>query len=109
MKMLLFDVTDRPVRIAAAVRAMTWDLAVAEADALRTLLDNFGNFALSRLLASIARQCSQKACPPAIIAELQAQAVALTTFLQHEIGGIPSPIAKVIDNVIEPHFPQRNP
>jgi signal transduction histidine kinase/DNA-binding response OmpR family regulator len=107
MKMLLFDVTDRPGRIAAAVRAMAWDLAMAEADALRTLLDNFGNFALSRLLSSVARQCGQKSCPPAIIEELQSQAAALATMLQNELGGMPSPIAKVIDNVVEPNFPQR--
>jgi signal transduction histidine kinase/CheY-like chemotaxis protein len=109
MKMLLFDVADRPVRIAAAVRAMAWDLATAEADALRTLLDNFGNFALSRLLSSVARQCSHKNCPPAIIEELQAQAAALARFLQNELGGMPSPIAKAIDNVVEPNFPRRNP
>jgi PAS domain S-box-containing protein len=109
MKMLLFDVTDRPVRIAAAARALAWDLAMAEADALRTLLDNFGNFALSRLLSSVARQCGQKNCPPAIMEELQAQAAALARFLQNELGGMPNPITKAIDNVVEPNFPQRNP
>jgi signal transduction histidine kinase/DNA-binding response OmpR family regulator len=108
MKMLLFDVTDRPVRITAAIRATAWDLAAAEAEALRTLLDTFGNFALSRLLASIARQCGQRACPAAIITDMVAQAAELSTFLQHEIGGMPKPIARAIDNVVETDFTPRS-
>jgi signal transduction histidine kinase/CheY-like chemotaxis protein len=104
MKMLLFDVVDRPQRIAAAIRATAWELASAEADALRTLLDSFGQFALSRLLASIARQCGQQACPSAMVDELHDQAAALAIYLRTELGGIPTPIAKAIDNVVEPEF-----
>lgn len=108
MKMLLFDVTDRPSRITAAVRATAWDLAAAEAEALRTLLDHFGNFSLSRLLASVARQCAQRTCPPAIVEDMVAQATKLSAFLQQELGGIPTPIARAIDNVVETDFAPRS-
>ena len=104
MKMLLSDVGDRPQRIRAAVRAQAWDLAAAEAEALRTLLDSFGSFSLSRLLAAIARQCARRECPPAILDELVEQARALTLVLNQEFGAVPSPIAQAIDNVVEPDF-----
>lgn len=104
MKMLLFDVTDRPRRIAAAVRAQAWPLAAAEADALRTLLDSFGTFSLSRLLAAISRQCTRHDCPPAVIEELFEQARSLTGLLHREVSAVPSPIAQAIDNVVEPGF-----
>lgn len=104
MKMLLFDVGDRPQRIAAAARAQLWELAAAEAEALRTLLDSFGSFSLSRLLAAIARQSTRQECPPAILDELIEQARALGTVLQQEFGAVPAPIAQVIDNVVETDF-----
>jgi CheY-like chemotaxis protein len=87
MKMLLFDVADRPARIAAAVRVEAWEVAAIEADALRTLLDSFGSFSLARLLTAVARQCRRNECPPAVIAELEEQARALSAFLRSEIGG----------------------
>ncbi len=108
MKMLLFDVTDRPQRIAAAIRSQAWDLAAAEAEALRSLLDSFGNFSLSRLLASISRQCVRRECPPAIVAELFEQARALSVVLHKEFGSVPGPIALAIDNVVEPDFTRGN-
>nr|WP_232307251.1 PAS domain-containing hybrid sensor histidine kinase/response regulator [Sphingomonas sp. Y57] len=104
MKMLMFDVSDRPRRIAAAVRAQAWDLAMAETEALRTLLDSFGTFSLSRLLAAIARQCARQTCPPAVIDELFDQASKLGVLLQHEIGAVPAQIAQAIDNVVETDF-----
>lgn len=104
MKMLLFDVIDRPRRIGAAVRAQAWALAAAEADALRTLLDSFGTFSLSRLLAAISRQCVREDCPPAVIDELFEQARRLGALLQTEVGSVPAPIAQAIDNVVEPDF-----
>ncbi|RYF13159.1 MAG: NCS2 family permease [Oxalobacteraceae bacterium] len=104
MKMLLFDVTDRPRRIAAAVRAQAWDIAAAEAEGLRALLDSFGSFSLSRLLAAISRQCSRQECQPAVIDELFAQAKALHAILAQEFGAVPGPIAMAIDNVVEPDF-----
>ena len=97
MRMLLTDVADRPARIAAAVRAQAWELAAAEADALRTLLDSFGTFALSRLLASIARQCTRGECPAAIIDELIEQARRLAEMLNTEIGSIPQSMAEALD------------
>jgi signal transduction histidine kinase/DNA-binding response OmpR family regulator len=104
MKMLLFDVSDRPQRIAAAVRAQVWELAAAEAEALRTLLDSFGSFSVSRLLAAIARQCTRQECPPAVLDELLAQARSLGIILQQEFGSVPGPIAQAIDNVVETDF-----
>lgn len=104
LKMLLFDVGDRPQRIAAAVRAQAWELAAAEAGALRTLLDGFGSFSLSRLLAAIGRQCTRNECPPALLDELLEQARALSALLQHEIGSAPAPIAQMIDNVVATEF-----
>jgi hypothetical protein len=91
MKMLLFDVSDRPQRIAAAARAQVWDVAAAEAEALRTLLDSFGNFSLSRLLAAIARQCARQECQAAVLDELLDQARALGGILQQEFGAVRSP------------------
>lgn len=104
MKMLMFDVSDRPQRIAAAVRAQAWELAVAETEALRTLLDSFGTFSLSRLLAAISRQCTRHSCQPAVLDELFEQAGKLAQLLQKEVGSVPTPIAQVIDNVVEPDF-----
>ncbi|WP_268801369.1 PAS domain-containing hybrid sensor histidine kinase/response regulator [Sphingomonas sp. Root710] len=104
MKMLLFDVSDRPQRIAAAVRAQAWELAAAEAEALRTLLDSFGSFSLSRLLAAIVRQCVRHECQPAVLDELFEQARALADVLNKEFGAVPAPIAQAIDNVVEPDF-----
>jgi signal transduction histidine kinase/CheY-like chemotaxis protein len=104
MKMLLFDVSDRPQRIAAAVRAQLWELAAAEAESLRTLLDSFGNFSLSRLLAAIARQCARQECQPAVLDELLDQARALGTILQKEFGSVGGPIAQAIDNVVQTDF-----
>ncbi|MHA3793387.1 PAS domain-containing hybrid sensor histidine kinase/response regulator [Sphingomonas sp. YL-JM2C] len=104
MKMLMFDVSDRPRRIAAAVRAQAWDLAMAETEALRTLLDSFGTFSLSRLLAAIARQCARQTCPPAVLDELFDQASKLGILLQHEVGSVPTQIAQAIDNVVETDF-----
>ncbi len=95
MKMLMFDVTDRPLRIAAAVRAEAWVVAMAESEALRALLDSFGRFSLSRLLAAINRQCARHDCPPAVLDELFEQAGQLATLLQHEVGAVPTPIAPV--------------
>ena len=97
MRMLLTDVADRPARIAAAVRAQAWEVAAAEADALRTLLDSFGTFGLSRLLASIARQCTRGECPRAIIDELMEQARRLSELLNKEIGSIPDTMAEALD------------
>lgn len=108
MKMLMFDVSDRPQRIAAAVRAQAWKLAAAETDALRTLLDSFGTFSLSRLLAAIARQCTRQNCPPAVLDELFEQARKLGILLQQEIGSVPGQIARAIDNVVEPDFGRNN-
>jgi len=104
MKMLLSDVSDRPPRIGAAVRAQAWELAAAEAEALRTLLDSFGSFSLSRLLAAIARQCVRRECPPAVLDELLEQARALTRLLNEEFGAVPAPIAQAMDNIVEPDF-----
>ncbi|WP_235536434.1 MULTISPECIES: PAS domain-containing hybrid sensor histidine kinase/response regulator [unclassified Sphingomonas] len=104
MKMLMFDVSDRPQRIAAAVRAQAWKLAAAETEALRTLLDSFGSFSLSRLLAAIARQCARESCPPAVLDELFEQARKLGALLQQEVGSVPGRIAQAIDNVVEPDF-----
>ena len=104
MKMLLFDVTDRPQRIAAAVRAEAWELAAAEAEALRALLDSFGSFSLSRLLAAIARQCTRQECQPAVLDELFEQARTLGSILHKEFGSVPAPIAQAIDNVVETDF-----
>jgi two-component system, sensor histidine kinase len=104
MKMLLFDVSDRPQRIAAAVRGQAWELAAAEAEALRSLLDSFGTFSLSRLLAAIGRQCIRHECPPALLDELFEQAKGLSVLLHKEFGSVPGPIAAAIDNVIEPDF-----
>ncbi|KKC27558.1 PAS domain-containing hybrid sensor histidine kinase/response regulator [Sphingomonas sp. SRS2] len=104
MKMLLFDVSDRPQRIAASVRAQAWELAAAEAEALRTLLDSFGSFSLSRLLAAIARQCARRECQPAVLEELFEQSRALALVLNGEFGAVPSPIAQAMDNVVEPDF-----
>jgi len=104
MKMLLFDVTDRPQRIAAAVRAQAWELAAAEADAIRALLDSFGSFSLSRLLAAISRQCTRRECEPAVLDELFEQAKALKVILHQEFGSVPAPIAQAIDNVVETDF-----
>jgi len=104
IKMLLFDIGDRPQRIAAAVRARAWELAAAEAEALRTLLDSFGSFSLSRLLTGISRQCLRHECEPAVLDELLAQSRALATLLHHEVGAIPLPIAQAIDNIVEPDF-----
>jgi len=108
VKMLLFDVSDRPQRIAAAARAQLWELASAEAEALGTLLDSFGNFSLSRLLTAIARQCSRQECPPALLDELLDQAQALSTFLQTELGAVKGPISQAIDNVVETDFARGN-
>jgi CheY-like chemotaxis protein len=104
MKMLLFDVTDRPQRIAAAVRAQAWELAAAEAEAIRSLLDSFGSFSLSRLLAAISRQCIRHECEPAVLDELFEQARALAVILHKEFGSVPAPIAQAIDNVVETDF-----
>lgn len=104
MKMLLFDVTDRPQRIAAAVRAQAWEVAAAEAEAIRALLDSFGSFGLSRLLAGIGRQCIRHECPPAVLDELLEQARALGAVLHQEFGSVPAPIAQAIDNVVETDF-----
>ncbi|MET0376096.1 MAG: ATP-binding protein [Rhizorhabdus sp.] len=104
MKMLLFDVSDRPQRIAASVRAQAWELAAAEAEALRTLLDSFGSFSLSRLLAGIARQCTRRECQPAVLEELFEQSRALSLILNEEFGAVPSPVIQAIDNVVEPDF-----
>jgi PAS domain S-box-containing protein len=104
MKMLLFDVSDRPQRIAAAVRGQAWELAAAEAQALRSLLDSFGTFSLSRLLAAIGRQCSRHECPPALLEELFEQAKGLSVLLHDEFGSVPGPIAAAIDNVVETDF-----
>lgn len=92
MKMLLSDVADRPQRIAAAIRAQAWELAAAESDALRTLLDSFGTFSLSRLLAAISRQCARKEVQPAVIAELFEQAKTLAEVLAREVGAVPGPM-----------------
>jgi len=89
MRMLLTDVAERPLRIATAARARAWELAAAEADALRTLLDGFGSFGLSRLLASIARQCARGECPRAIVDEMIEQARRLSELLNDEIGALP--------------------
>ncbi|ATE63419.1 ATP-binding protein [Rhizorhabdus dicambivorans] len=107
MKMLLFDVSDRPQRIGAAVRGQAWELAAAEAEALRSLLDSFGTFSLSRLLAAIGRQCTRHECPPALLDELFEQAKALAALLHAEFGSVPSAIAHAIDNVVEPDFGRR--
>ena len=104
MKMLLSDVGDRPQRIRAAVRAQAWELAAAEAEALRTLLDSFGSFSLSRLLAAITRQCARRECPPAVLDELVEQARALAQVLDEEFGAEPTPIVQAINNVVEPDF-----
>ena len=104
IKMLLFDIDDRPQRITAAVRAKAWELAAAEAEALRTLLDSFGSFSLSRLLTAISRQCLRHECEPAVLDELLAQSRALATLLHQEVGAIPAPIAQAIDNIVEPDF-----
>ena len=104
MKMLLFDVSDRPQRIAAAVRGQAWELAAAESEALRSLLDSFGTFSLSRLLTTIGRQCSRHECPPALLDELFEQAKALSTLLHQELGSVVGPIAAAIDNVVETDF-----
>jgi signal transduction histidine kinase/DNA-binding response OmpR family regulator len=104
IKMLLFDIEDRPQRIAAAVRAKAWELAAAEAEALRTLLDSFGSFSLSRLLTAISRQCLRHECEPAVLDELLAQSRALATLLHQEVGAVPTPIAQAIDNIVEPDF-----
>ncbi|WP_340314283.1 PAS domain-containing hybrid sensor histidine kinase/response regulator [Rhizorhabdus argentea] len=104
IKMLLFDIGDRPQRIAAAVRARAWELAAAEAEALRTLLDSFGSFSLSRLLTAISRQCLRHECEPAVLDELLAQSRALATLLHQEVGAVPAPIAQAIDNIVEPDF-----
>jgi len=86
MRTLLADLADRPRRIAAAIRAQAWEIAAAEADALRTMLDCFGTFSLSRLLAAIGRQCSRRECQPAVVAELFDQAKALAIILEREMG-----------------------
>jgi CheY-like chemotaxis protein len=86
-QMLLSDVSDRPARIAAAIRAEAWELAAIEADALRTLLDRFGSFGLARLLTAVARQCRDGACPSAIIEELHDQAHELLLLLRSELAG----------------------
>ena len=104
MRMLLFDVSDRPQRIAAAVHAQVWEIAAAEAEALRTLLDSFGNFSMSRLLASISRQCTRQECQPAVLDELLDQARALSAVLRTEFGAVGGPIAHAIDNVVETDF-----
>ncbi len=104
MKMLLFDVGDRPRRIAAAVRGQAWELAAAEAEALRSLLDSFGTFSLSRLLGAISRQCTRHECQPAVLDELFDQARKLAVLLHEEFGSVPGPIAQAIDNVVEPDF-----
>ena len=106
IKMLLFDVTDRPQRIAAAVRAQAWELAAAEAEAIRSLLDCFGSFSLSRLLAAISRQCVRHECPPAVLDELLEQARALSVLLNQEFVSEPAPTAHAVDNVIETYFTQ---
>ncbi|MCZ4341779.1 ATP-binding protein [Sphingomonadaceae bacterium G21617-S1] len=103
-KMLLFDVSDRPQRIAAAVRGQAWELAAAEAEALRSLLDSFGTFSLSRLLAAIGRQCTRHECPPALLDELFDQAKALSVLLHAEFGSVSGPIGLAIDNVVETDF-----
>ncbi|WP_246152551.1 PAS domain-containing hybrid sensor histidine kinase/response regulator [Sphingomonas montanisoli] len=105
IRMLLFDVTDRPKRIAAAVRARAWEVAATEAESLRALLDNFGQFGLSQLLGSIARQCARHALPPALIEELETQAASLAIFFRSELGGLPGPLERAVDNVVEPTFP----
>ena len=104
MKMLLFDLTDRPQRIAAAVRAQAWELAAAEAEAIRSLLDSFGSFSLSRLLAAISRQCVRHECPPAVLDELFDQARALSPLLHQEFESVSAPTAHTIDNVVEAYF-----
>lgn len=86
MRTLLADLADRPRRIAAAIRAQAWEIAAAEADALRTMLDCFGTFSLSRLLAAIGRQCGRRECQPAVVAELFDQAKALAVVLEREMG-----------------------
>lgn len=104
MKMLLSDIGDRPQRIGAAVRAQAWELAAAEAEALRALLDSFGSFSLSRLLVAIARQCARRECPPAVLDELLEQARALASVLNEEFGAVPTSIAQAVNNVVEPDF-----
>jgi len=86
MRMLLLDVSDRPRRIAAAARAGAWDLAAAEGEALRTLLEGFGNFGLSRLLVSVSRQCRRCECPPAVLDEMLEHARRLAAVLNAELG-----------------------
>lgn len=86
MRTLLADLADRPRRIATAIRAQAWEIAAAEADALRTMLDCFGTFSLSRLLAAIGRQCSRRECQPAVVAELFDQAKSLAVVLEQEMG-----------------------
>jgi PAS domain S-box-containing protein len=86
MRTLLADLADRPRRIAAAIRAQAWEIAAAEADALRTMLDCFGTFSLSRLLAAIGRQCGRRECQPAVVAELFDQAKGLAVILEREMG-----------------------
>ena len=103
MKMLLSDLDDRPRRIGAAMRAQLWDLAAAEAEALRTLLNGFGSFSLARLLASIRRQSQRQQCPPAIVDELFEQARALATMLQ-QFAAPPTEVADEDDDVAEPHL-----
>jgi hypothetical protein len=79
-------------------------LAAAEAEALRSLLDSFGTFSLSRLLGAISRQCTRHECQPAVLDELFDQARKLAVLLHEEFGSVPGPIAQAIDNVVEPDF-----
>jgi len=102
MKMLLADIGERPRRIAAAVGAKLWEIAAAEAEALRTLLSGFGSFSLARLLASIRRQCQCGACPPAIVDEMLEQARALAALLQQELGEPDAAIAQLVTEVAVP-------
>ncbi|WP_226946835.1 PAS domain-containing hybrid sensor histidine kinase/response regulator [Rhizorhabdus phycosphaerae] len=102
MRTLLADLSDRPRRIAAAIRAQAWEIAASEADALRTMLDSFGNFSLSRLLVAIGRQCSRHECQPAVVAELFDQAKALAVLLDQEMGSAPAAIAPAARVLVEP-------
>lgn len=103
MRTLLADLADRPRRIATAIRAQAWEIAAAEADALRTMLDCFGSFSLSRLLAAIGRQCGRRECQPAVVAELFDQAKALAAVLEREMAS-PTPVGPATASAAEPQI-----